>query len=285
MSLQIKPFFHNETSTWTYLLIDTNTKKATLIDCVLDFDLSSGQYHYESADAIISMIQVEQLELIWICETHAHADHLSAASYIKSKIGGQIVIGEAITQVQTHFADVFSIDMPTDASQFDQLVSDGEELIFGSVTIEVIATPGHTPDSVSYKIGKNLFVGDTFFHPSIGTARCDFPGGSSQQLFKSLQNLLKQADDCTIWLCHDYPGADRDAVACVTLTEQKQNIHLVAANHRELDYCKIRDSRDAQLAVPKLLYPSLQVNIRAGQLPSSATNQANYLKIPFSEKK
>lgn len=285
MSLQIQPFFHADTSTWTYLLADKATNQACIIDCVLDFDLPSGQYHYQSADALIAIIREQQLQLVWICETHAHADHLSAADYIKSKIGGQTVIGQDITQVQQHFSQVFSMEMATDASQFDQLVSDGDSLTFGEQTIEVIATPGHTPDSVSYKVGDNIFIGDTFFHPTIGTARCDFPGGDSQQLFASLQTLLNQADDCTIWLCHDYPGADREAVASVTVAQQKQNIHLVAAQNQSDDYCQIRDSRDAQLAVPKLLYPALQVNICAGKLPASNPSGANYLKIPLSEKK
>ncbi|NVJ67658.1 MAG: MBL fold metallo-hydrolase, partial [Gammaproteobacteria bacterium] len=216
--------------------------------------------------------------------THAHADHLTAADFIKQKIGGKTVIGAGITKVQQHFAPIFNMGIVTDGSQFDRLVSEGDSLDFAGMSIEIFETPGHTSDSIIYKIDDNIFLGDTFFHPNSGTARCDFPGGDAKQLFDSLSKILSFADTTKLWLCHDYPGSEREAQACFSVEQMKNNVHM--ANQRsKADYVELRKKRDAQLAVPKLLYPALQVNICAGKLPKAEENGANYLKIPLHIKK
>lgn len=284
MSLVIHPFHDPVTGTWSYILVETVSKHCAIIDPVLDFDISSGAISHDSADRLLDQVISESLECRWILETHAHADHLTAADYIRSKIGGKTVISSRITEVQTHFAGVFNLDIKTDGSQFDRLVQNGDKLELGNHTIEVFETPGHTSDSIIYKIDKHIFLGDTFFHPQSGTARCDFPGGSSAQLFDSLSKILSFSDDCLLWLCHDYPGKDREAAAAFSVAEMKNNIHWLSASQSKQRYMELRDSRDAQLAVPKLLYPALQVNICAGKLPKTESNGANYLKIPLSKK-
>ncbi len=281
MSLSIQPFHDSATGTWTYLIIDSTTKRCVIIDPVLDFDIASGKISYGSISPILSVIQHQELVLDWILETHAHADHLTAADHLKQTIGGKTVIGQGIKQVQQYFAPVFNFSIATDGSQFDRLVAEGDTLTFGNYEISVYETPGHTSDGVIYKIDNNVFLGDTFFHPNSGTARCDFPGGNASELFDSLSKILSFADDTQLWLCHDYPGNDREAVANFNVSQMTQNIHLANTDSKQ-EYVELRQNRDAQLSVPKLLYPALQVNICAGQLPKAEQNGANYLKLPLS---
>ncbi len=278
--MNIYPFYHQSSGTWSYLVANSSGE-CLIIDPVLDFDLSSGKVSFESANAIIDKLVANQLKCLWILETHAHADHLTAADYLKAKLNAKTVIGAGITEVQKHFSQLFNMDMTCDGSQFDQLVSEGNSIPFDDYSIEIIETAGHTSDGIVYKIGENLFVGDTFFHPTLGTARCDFPGGDANLLYQSLQKILSFPDDYKIWLCHDYPGSDREAVSCVTVAEMKQNIHLTQSNS-SVDFVNLRENRDKQLSVPKLLYPALQVNICAGKLPTTEDNGANYLKIPLT---
>lgn len=284
MSLHIESFHDSNTGTWSYLLIDTNNYHCAVIDPVLDFDLSSGEISHQSINPIIEVIRTKNLKLDWILETHAHADHLTAADYLHQQVGGKTVIGKGICKVQQHFAPVFGLQMPTDGSQFDRLVTEGDTIKFGDFLFEVYETPGHTSDSVIYKIDNNVFLGDTFFHPNSGTARCDFPGGDAEQLFDSLSKILAFDTNTKLWLCHDYPGADREAVDCISLEQMKQNIHLANTKSKQ-EYVEMRQSRDAQLSIPKLLYPALQVNICAGKLPSADENGANHLKLPIRIKK
>ena len=284
MSLHIEPFYDQTTCTWSYVISDNQHQVAAVIDPVLDFDLSSGLIQSISISKIINYINHNNLALVWILETHAHADHLTAAQLLKDTLGGQIAIGQGITDVQAHFSHVFNSAMPTDGSQFDLLLSSNQELTLGNHSIKIHPTPGHTNDSVSYQISDNIFIGDTFFHPDTGTARCDFPGGDAKKLFQSLQFLLSFPDHYKLWLCHDYPN-ERAAVACTSVAQQKSNIHLVNSQQQEDLYIQLRQARDEGLTVPKLIYPSIQVNICAGQLPAADTNNVKYLKIPLNIKK
>jgi len=283
MSIQITPFYHQGTGTWTYVVNDPASSHCTLIDPVLDFDISSGQASYNSANQVINFIKNNDLVLKWILETHAHADHLTAAQYIKQQLGGKIVISAGIKEVQKRFSQSLNIDIAVDGSQFDVLMEEGDTLDLGEYQFIAHATPGHTDDSMSYEIEDNIFIGDTFFHPDLGTARCDFPGGSADKLFKSLTFLTSFPDHYKLWLCHDYPQ-DREAVACTTVADQKKNKHFQQSEGKPEAYAKLRNERDSTLAVPKLIYPSIQVNIRAGQLPPDESNGRKYLKIPFSIK-
>ncbi len=282
MSLSIRSFYHSASGTWSYLVTDQQQRQAALIDPVMDFDLASGKIGYQFIDPIVDIIQSEALNLVWILETHAHADHLTAADYLKRSLGGKTVIGVGIREVQAHFSQVFNLDMACDGSQFDRLVTEGDTLELGDFQFEVYSAPGHTSDGLIYKIADNIFLGDTFFHPTSGTARCDFPGGDAATLFDSLDKILSFSEQTQLWLCHDYPGSDRQAIDSVRLAQMKNNIHLKSTQSKQ-DYINLRQSRDAQLAVPKLLYPALQVNICAGKLPAKEANGANYLKIPLSQ--
>ncbi len=284
MPIEIKSFYHDDTGTWSYLLLDPDQKIATIIDPVMDFDLSSGKISYQSANQLIDYIKQNSLNLQWILETHAHADHISAAQHIKKALGGKIVIGEGIKEVQSHFSDFFNIEMPIDGSQFDRLMKSGEELPFGSYSLTAYPTPGHTNDSMSYLIEGNLFIGDTYFHPDTGTARCDFPGGDAEKLFDSLQFLISFPDDHKLWLCHDYPDG-REPETGISVAHMKHNVHLQQAHNNKQAFVEIRTKRDSTLAVPRLIYPSVQLNIRAAELPDPESNGRNYLKLPlFVEK-
>ena len=283
-NLSILPFHHQDTGTWSYIVSDTATGRCAVIDPVLDFDLTSGQASYQSAQLLVDHIQSNHLQLEWILETHAHADHLTAAQYIKQQLGGKIVIGAGITEVQQHFANSLNLDLSVDGSQFDILMHQGDTLGLGEFEFVAHPTPGHTDDSMSYEIAGNIFIGDTFFHPDLGTARCDFPGGSAQKLFNSLKFLTSFPEDYNLWLCHDYPK-DREAVARTTVAEQKQNVHFQKSGGNPDAYAKLRNDRDNTLNVPRLIFPSLQVNIRAGQFPADESNGRKYLKMPFSIKK
>ncbi|WP_462177459.1 MBL fold metallo-hydrolase [Pseudoalteromonas gelatinilytica] len=284
MALRIHSFFHQQSATLCYLVSCENTKQCLLIDAPADFDMSSGELSFTTANEIISYIKTEQLTLQWLLETHAHADHITAASYIKQQLQDthpcKLGTGEGITQVQQHFSQLYNLDMPCNGEPFDALFADKAQFQLGDYTVDVIATPGHTPDSVCFHIDGNVFVGDTFFMPDSGTARCDFPGGSASELYDSLQRILAFPDDTLLWMCHDYQPDGRPLANKTTVKEQReQNIHLKGDKQR---FIETREGRDATLAVPKLLHPSIQLNIRAGQYPSKTDTQQHYLAIPLT---
>jgi len=280
----VKAFFDPETWTFTYVVYAGKASPCVVIDSVLNYDSKSGRTATRSADEVIGFIQSEQLQLDWILETHAHADHLTAAPYIQNKLGGKIVIGDHITNVQKVFSNVFNLgeQFAVDGSQFDHLLKDGESLPFGSLSLKALYVPGHTPACMAYEIGDALFVGDTLFMPEVGTARCDFPGGSAQTLYRSIQRVLSYPDETKLYMCHDYPPEDRAAANCTTVGEEKRsNIH-VNTGVSEEQFVQMRNKRDATLDMPNLILPSIQVNIRAGHLPEPEANGKSYLKIPLN---
>ena len=280
----VKAFFDPETWTFTYVVYAGKESPCVVIDSVLNYDSKSGRTSTRSADEVLGFIQSKQLHLDWILETHAHADHLTAAAYIQSQLGGKIVIGDHITNVQNVFKGVFNLDeqFAVDGSQFDHLLKDGEPLSFGALSLKALYVPGHTPACMAYEIGDVLFVGDTLFMPDVGTARCDFPGGSAQTLYRSIQKVLSYPDETRLYMCHDYPPADRDAAYCTTVGEEKRsNIH-VNMSISEGQFVQMRNKRDATLDMPNLILPSIQVNIRAGHLPEPEANGKSYLKIPLN---
>jgi glyoxylase-like metal-dependent hydrolase (beta-lactamase superfamily II) len=277
---QITAFFHEPTNTVSYLVADPATKVAAVIDPALDFDLASGEVGTISVDALLAVAAEEGLEIRRVLETHAHADHLSAASVIKARTGAKIAIGEGISEVRRAFAAIFG---DSSESAFDRLLADGERLPLGELEIEVMATPGHTPACVTYRIGDAAFVGDTMFMPDYGTARTDFPGGDARQLYRSMQRILALPRETRLFMCHDYKAPGRDSFAWETTVGEQvdRNIH-IGGGVSEDDYVAMREARDATLSVPKLLYPSIQVNLRAGQLPPAEAGGMRFLKIPLS---
>lgn len=280
---QIRAFFHQPTFTVSYLVWDRETKRGAIIDSVLDFDQSSGRTGTSSAQAILSAVSAEGVTVDWLLETHAHADHLSAAPFLKGETAAPIVIGENIKAVQRTFKEVFNLDYVTsDGRPFDRLVAEGDKLALGNLQIEIIHTPGHTPACVSYLIGDALFVGDTMFMPDFGTARADFPGGDARMLYRSIQKLLALPSQTRVFLCHDYKAPGRDSYAWEsTIGEQREkNIHL--ANVSEDEFVTLRDARDKTLSMPALILPSIQVNIQAGALPAPESNGVRYLKLPLN---
>ena len=280
--MDVKTYFDKDTSTLTHLIWDQQSKQAAIIDPVLDFDYKAGHTNTRSADLVIADLQARKLTLNYILETHAHADHLSAAPYIKEHCGGKIGIGAKIPAVQKTFQNAFNLpNLATDGSQFDLLLDEDSTLALGELLITVIDTPGHTPACVSYHIGDAIFIGDTFFAPGYGTARADFPGGDADALYTSLQRLLDFPDDTRLFLCHDYPE-EGEQVQCVhTVAEQRSNIHLKKGGDAH-DFVELRKNRDAQLDVPLLILPSIQVNINAGHLPEPESNGVAYLKTPLN---
>jgi glyoxylase-like metal-dependent hydrolase (beta-lactamase superfamily II) len=284
VSPEIRAFFDEATNSVSYLVADPATRAAAAIDPVLGFDPVSGRIDHEGADRILSAAEEGGYSIAWILETHAHADHLSAAQYLKRRTGAKLAIGAGIRKVQGAFAPRFGADdVKPDGGDFDRLLDDGEALALGDLTIEVIATPGHTPACVSYKVGDAVFVGDTMFMPDYGTARCDFPGGDARQLYRSMQRILSLPRETRLFMCHDYKAPGRDAFAWeTTVGEQRdRNVH-IAGGVGEDDYVAMRTARDATLKVPKLLYPAIQVNIRGGRLPPADANGMRYLKLPLS---
>jgi glyoxylase-like metal-dependent hydrolase (beta-lactamase superfamily II) len=284
VSPDIRAFFDEATNSVSYLVADSATRAAAAIDPVLGFDPVSGRIDHEGADRILSAAEEGGYSIAWILETHAHADHLSAAQYLKRRTGAKLAIGAGIRKVQGAFAPRFGADdVKPDGGDFDRLLDDGEALPLGDLTIEVIATPGHTPACVSYKVGDAVFVGDTMFMPDYGTARCDFPGGDARQLYRSMQRILSLPRETRLFMCHDYKAPGRDAFAWeTTVGEQRdRNVH-IAGGVGEDDYVAMRTARDATLKVPKLLYPAIQVNIRGGRLPPPEANGMRYLKLPLS---
>ncbi len=283
MKPTIRAFFDEPTNTVTYLVADPATKRAAVIDPVLDYDHRSGKVDVASANAVLRTAAEEGLTITWILETHAHADHLTAAPYLKQKTGARTGVGEHIRDVQRIFRPVFNLnDVTGDGSEFDQLFGDGERFNIGSLEVEVLHTPGHTPACVSYRIGDAVFVGDTLFMPDYGTARADFPGGDAATLYRSIQKLLSLPAPTRLFLCHDYKGPGRDQFEWeTTVREQRErNVH-IGGSVSEEEFVTMRRKRDATLPAPTLLLPAIQVNVRAGRLPAAESNGARFLKIPL----
>lgn len=281
----ITPFFDADTFTWSYVVADPATSRAAVIDAVYDYDPASGSLSSESADRILEHIRANDLTVDWFLETHAHADHLSASSYLKDKLGGgAIAIGEHIRDVQSVFAAYFNIaeQMSCDGSQFDRLFADGDVFAIGGLQVRVLHTPGHTPACVTYVVEDAAFVGDTLFMPDYGTARTDFPGGDAATLYRSIQRIYELPEATRLFMCHDYLSGSRTEYACETSVadERASNVHISDAVD-EATFVAAREARDAQLPPPRLLLPSVQFNIRAGQLPPPEENGSSYFKIPL----
>ena len=279
----VKAFFDPQTWTYTYVVYESEGSACIVIDSVLNYDPKSGRTKTESADEVIAFIQKHHLKLGWILETHAHADHLTAAPYIQEKLGGNIAIGDHITTVQGVFKGVFNLDdLAVDGSQFDVLIKEGESISFGNLSFKALYVPGHTPACMAYEIGDSIFVGDTLFMPDVGTARCDFPGGSASNLYRSVQSILKYPPNTKLYMCHDYPPNGRAPEYQSTVADQKKsNIH-VHDGITEAQFVAMRTKRDAGLEMPVLILPSIQVNIRAGHMPKAEGNGTAYLKIPLN---
>lgn len=286
MSPEVKAFFDEATFTVSYVVKDPMSNKAAIIDSVLDFDYASGHTDTTSADEVIAYVKEQGLDIEWILETHVHADHLSAAPYIQEKVGGKIGIGEKITVVQDTFGKVFNegTAFQRDGSQFDKLFVQGDSFHIGQLRGDVLHTPGHTPACLTYVIGDAAFVGDTLFMPDFGTARCDFPGGSAETMYESVQKILSLPEETRIFVGHDYKAPGREEFAWeTTVGEQKaKNIHVGGTNQRE-DFVRMRTERDATLGMPRLIVPSLQVNMRAGQMPEPEDDGHVYLKVPVNK--
>jgi len=283
-NLKIQGFFDELTSTISYVVHDIIEKECAVIDSVLDFDYSSGDIDYINADKIISYIDQNKLNVEWLIETHVHADHLSASPYIQKKLGGKIGISEKISDIQNIFGKTFNAgtEFQRDGSQFDVLFKDNDEYKIGNINCKVIHTPGHTPACTAHIIGDSIFVGDTLFMPDLGSARADFPGGDARQLYRSIQKILSYPDHTKIFICHDYPPSSREVKWSTTIGEQKKNNIHVKTSVPEDEFVKIREARDKTLNMPKLIIPSIQVNMRAGNLPPPEDNGSVYIKVPIN---
>lgn len=281
----VRTFFDEATFTATHVVYDPASRRAVIVDPVLDFDQASGRTATGSAQAVIDFVVAEQLGVDWILETHAHADHLSAAPFLKARLGGQVVIGAEITTVQQTFATVFNepVSFARDGSQFDRLLRDGDTFFVGTIPAIALHVPGHTPACTAYVIGDAVFVGDTMFMPDYGTARCDFPGGDARTLYRSIRRLMALPDETRLFLCHDYlaPGRTSYAWETTVAAEREGNIQ-VHQGVSEDDFVAMREARDATLAMPLLILPSVQINIRAGHLPEPEANGVSYLKLPLN---
>jgi glyoxylase-like metal-dependent hydrolase (beta-lactamase superfamily II) len=278
----VKAFLHEQSSTWTYVVHDG--RSAAIVDPALDYDYRSGHTSTASAEAVAAFVREAGLGVEWILETHAHADHLSAAPFLQRELGGRIAIGQGIRKVQSTFKDLLNLEpaFATDGTQFDHLFRDGETFRIGTLEGRVIPTPGHTNDSVTYLVGDAAFVGDSLFMPDGGTARCDFPGGDAHVLYESIQRLYALPPETRVFVCHDYGPGGRERQHETTIAAQRGgNIH-VREGVSEAEFVELRTRRDATLAVPDLLYPSVQVNVRAGELPPPESNGRRYLKIPVT---
>jgi glyoxylase-like metal-dependent hydrolase (beta-lactamase superfamily II) len=286
MGPNITAFFDNATNTISYVVRDPNGSACAIIDSVLDFDFASGRTDTQSADKLINFVTENKLDVQWLLESHVHADHLSAAPYIQMKVGGKIGIGSRITDVQQTFGKIFNegTEFQRDGSQFDKLFVEGDTFHIGQLRGDVLHTPGHTPACLTYVIENAAFVGDTLFMPDFGTARCDFPGGSSERLFSSIQKILELPDDTRIFVGHDYkaPGRDKYAWETTVGEQKKKNIHIKSGKSKD-DFVKLRDERDAKLAMPKLIVPSLQVNMRAGNMPEPDEQGDVFIKVPINK--
>ena len=281
----VEPFYDKDTGTFSYVVYDQVGGMAVIIDPVLDYEPAGARTNTVSADALLAFVRSKLLTVAWILETHAHADHLSAAGYLADQLQAPVAIGRGIVQVQQHFKTLFGLgdEFIADGSQFDRLFEDADSFNVGGLTARVIATPGHTDDSLTYVIGDAAFVGDTMFAADTGTARCDFPGGDAHRLYASIQRILALPAETRIYLCHDYPGSRREAQAQSSIDEQKQhNLHLRDGTD-EAAFVQMREQRDATLPVPKLILPALQVNIRGGRLPEPDGNGVRYLRLPLDQ--
>lgn len=281
---QVESFYDPATSTFTYVVFDRDGGRAAIIDPVLDFDPIASRTSTQSADRVLAFLADRALAADWILETHVHADHLSGAAYLKANTGAKLAIGRGVAQLQKRFAALFGLEasFATDGSQFDRLLDDDEWFEIGALQGRAMATPGHTEDSLTYVIGDAAFVGDTLFAPDTGTARTDFPGGDARTLYRSIQKLLSLPEQTRLFLCHDYPSTERAVRAETSIADQKaSNVH-VKRDVTEDGFVKMRTERDATLAVPRLLLPSLQVNIRAGNLPPPDGNGISYLRLPLN---
>ena len=286
--MQIEGFFDPATWTVSYLLLDTRTMSCAIIDSVLDYDPKSGRTRTRSADRLIARVRELDASLQWILETHVHADHLSAAPYLKAQLGGRVAIGAQITAVQKVFGKLFNAgdDFATDGSQFDRLLADNERFNIGALEVRALHTPGHTPACMSYVVSDGeasvAFVGDTLFMPDYGTARCDFPGGDARTLYRSIQRILSLPGETRLYMCHDYLPGGREVKFVSTVAEERaENIHLHAGVDEDA-FVAMRQARDATLEMPVLILPSVQVNMRAGQLPAPEANGTRYIKIPIN---
>ena len=286
--MQVHSFLHSDTETYTHVLADVQQQMCAIIDPVLDFDAKSGRTDTASVDEVIAFVREQGWTLVYIIETHAHADHISAAIHVKDELGGKLVIGQYITEVQKIFKQMFNFDSSfrTDASQFDILTDEGETLKLGGITITAMYVPGHTRADMAYLAADDektvVFVGDTLFAPDVGTARCDFPGGDAKTLYQSIQKLLALPDETIIYLCHDYPSQGRKHCPTTTVAAQKLgNIH-VKEGINEAEFVEMRERRDATLEMPRLIIPSVQLNIDAGHFPEPEDNGTRYLKVPLN---
>ncbi|SAK44621.1 beta-lactamase domain-containing protein [Caballeronia fortuita] len=279
----VQPFFDINTGTMTYVIYEAPGSAAAIVDPVLDYDPNAARTSTKSADAVIAFVREQRLRIEWILETHAHADHLSAAPYLKRTLGGKIGIGESIRAVQGVFKKIFDLEpeFRLDGSQFDHLFADGERFMIGGLEAGALFVPGHTPADMAYRIGDAVFVGDTLFMPDLGTARCDFPGGDARAMYRSIQRLLALDPGTRLFVCHDYPPETRGPQWQSTVREQREkNIHV--GGKSEDEFVAMREARDATLGMPTLILPAIQVNIRAGQFPDAAGNGTTYLKIPLN---
>lgn len=282
-AVTVKTWFHAKTNTACHCLVDPQTRACAVIDSVLDFDFPSGRVTTSFAEEIVDYLAAENLRLEWILETHAHADHLSAAQFLKERCGGRIGIGEHIREVQGVFGKLFNDpSIPRDGRPFDVLFRDGETFKVGTVEVEVMHTPGHTPACVVYRAGDCAFVGDTLFMPDYGTARCDFPGGSAETLYHSVQRIFALPDDTVLYMCHDYMPGGREPRWTCTVAEQKSGNVQVHSGIAMAEFVDFRTRRDATLSLPGLIVPSLQVNVRAGALPPAESNGISYMKLPLN---
>ncbi len=282
---EVTAFFDEQTNTISYVVKDPNSQACAIVDSVMDIDYAAGRISYDSANEIIDFVQKNDLQVEWLIETHAHADHLSAAPYIQQKLGGKLGIGENIKIVQDVFGKIFNegTEFQHDGSQFDKLFKEGDTYQIGSMTAFTMHTPGHTPACMTHVVGNAAFVGDTLFMPDGGTARADFPGGDARQLYRSIKKVLELPDEMRLFMCHDYAPGGREIKWETTVAEEKAaNIH-VRNGISEDEFVKMRTERDATLDMPKLIIPSIQVNIRAGQLPPAEDNGTRYLKVPVNK--
>lgn len=283
---QVASFFHTDTATFTYVVYAAGQRECAIIDSVLDYDAASGRSSTVSAQKVVDFVRQQQLDVQWILETHAHADHLSAAVWLQEQVGGKIAIGQHIKQVQSTFSRIFNIEAEIQANgtPFDTLFKDQEQFQIGAIQVQALHVPGHTPADMAYHVqGLGVFVGDTLFLPDVGTARCDFPGGSASHLYESIQRLLALPADTVLFMCHDYPPKGREPQCQCTVQEQKEgNIHVHDGISVE-QFCERRTARDKTLGMPRLILPSIQVNIRAGHFPKPESNGQVYLKLPVNQ--
>ncbi len=284
MRPNIKSFYHQPTYTWTHVISDPDTGKAAIIDPVLDYDAASARTSTESVDAVLAYVRDNGLDVEYVLETHAHADHITAAKHIQDTLKTPVIIGDGIKKVQKTFKPIYNLgaEFDTEGKQFDRLMHEGEVIQIGSLRLKALHTPGHTNDSMSYVVGDHVFIGDTLFSPDYGTARCDFPGGDAGTLYDSIQKLYALGDDVVMHLCHDYPPAHREPQSAFTVAEQKKNnVHVHEGVSRD-EFIAMRTARDKTLSAPKLIIPSIQVNIRAGHFPDPEGNGMVYLKTPLN---